>query len=448
MTTITGTDKKSLEILESLEAGTKVKDIPGMFGVSIDQAKRLSRYRNMLKQAKDHLAEPAIAKIKIIGLKTLYLAPLFKHEDWEGLTEVLSAVNENTKRDDLPLLIEALKEKRKRMEEFQADIDRKLAYLEQREKDLKQLEDETNQLMKKIKEETKFLSKYPQTVQDFLIKHLGIYGDKLVLARRLDSRWQKALKNKGVLSYDNQQFIWLVNDLDKLVEEYESRTKRKYPTEWKYEREEKRSKDYLPSTPEYKLPTGLTADLLSSMKEINEKMKRIEIERKGIQEEIQQLKKTSPQSFIEQVKATNALSVYDLKRHGEMQDKALKWLYSKGYVVASEVTLPNGKRCDVIGYNNSGHLVIIEIKVSLQDFIRDEKWETYLEYCDEFYFFLSKEVQYAYYEKHFKNVGLLEESKNTLRIKEKHSLLHTAKEREEVKFSISRTVSKKFVYGY
>ena len=42
MNLLTGTDPLSLEILDSLSGGMKVKDIPNSFGVSLDQAKRLS----------------------------------------------------------------------------------------------------------------------------------------------------------------------------------------------------------------------------------------------------------------------------------------------------------------------------------------------------------------------------------------------------------------------
>jgi len=137
------------------------------------------------------------------------------------------------------------------------------------------------------------------------------------------------------------------------------------------------------------LPTGLAEDLLSSIEAISEKKKEIEAERKDIQKQMKQLRKTSPKSFMESVEAMNTLSVQDLKRHGELQDKALKWLFNKGYVVASEVTLPNGKRADVVGYNESGRVMVIEVKVSKADFLQDEKWESYLDYCDEFYFLLS-----------------------------------------------------------
>lgn len=46
-------------------------------------------------------------------MKSLPLSPLFKTEDWEGLTEILQVVDEKTKRSDLPLLMRALKKSEK-----------------------------------------------------------------------------------------------------------------------------------------------------------------------------------------------------------------------------------------------------------------------------------------------------------------------------------------------
>ena len=110
---------------------------------------------------------------------------------------------------------------------------------------------------------------------------------------------------------------------------------------------------------------------------------------------------------MESVESMNTLSVQDLKCHGELQDKALKWLYNKGYVVASAVALPNGKRADVVGYNEDGHLIIIEVKGSKADFQQDEKWESYLDYCDEFYFLLNQEARPVYFQMGNKEIGLL-----------------------------------------
>lgn len=449
---ITGIDELSLSILDSLDKGTKVKDIPTLFHVSLDQAKRLSRYLKMLGQASKHLEQNEIDKIRMIGLKILYLSPLFRQEDWEGLTEILSFINENTKRDEFPVLIEALQEKRKRISDFQQSINIKLQVLEQRELNLQQVEENMKTIQKQIEKETKFLKKYPKNVRIFLIKHLGLYQDKLVLARRLDSKWQKNLKEKKILAYDNLEYVWLVKDLDGLVADYQKRIIRKtpYPTEWDYDREEKRSQGqyHVPSEPDYRLPNGLAADLRSSIEENEQKMKDIEDERKSIQKEMKELRKTSPQSFIEAVEATNTLSAHELKLHGEMQDKALKWLYNKGYVAASEVTLPNGRRADAIGYNEDGHIVIIEVKVSIADFRQDEKWQTYLDYCDEFYFLPNEKARPVYYQKQYIGAGLLMANKTKISIVEAHTLEHEAKNREKIHFSIANVLSKKYVYGY
>ena len=281
---ITGTDEVSLNILDSLKNGVKLKDVPSMFPVSLDQAKRLSRYYHMLEKAKMHLQQNEVDKIQKIGIKILYLSPLFKEEDWEGLTEILSSINENTKRNEFPLLIQALQEKRKRISDFQQDIEKKLNHLKQREQELQQLEDDMKATQKRIKDEIKFLNKYPEDIQLFLIKHLGIYKDQLVLARRLDSRWQKSLKKKSILEYNDWEYVWTIKDLDGMVEDYLKRTNRKIPfaTEWDYDKEEERNKNgdyHTPSRPEYRLPDGLAVDLRSSIEDVEEKMKQINSER-------------------------------------------------------------------------------------------------------------------------------------------------------------------------
>ena len=202
------------------------------------------------------------------------------------------------------MLTEALNEKRKRVADFERDVNRKLDYLKRRENELLKLEEETNYLREKAREQTQFLNKYPQQVQDFLIKHLGLYDDKLVLARRLNYNWQKALKKKEILSYNEWKYIWYVNDLDSLVVEYEKRINRKkpYPTEWEHGAANEFS-SY--QSAEYKLPTGLATDLLSSIREIDQKKKELEAEREDIQKQIKDLRKTSPKSFLESVEASN-----------------------------------------------------------------------------------------------------------------------------------------------
>ena len=151
---ITGTDEVSLKILDSFKRGVKLKEIPSMFPISVDQAKRLSRYYKILERSKEHLNPLAFKKVQMIGLKVLYLASLFKEEDWEGLTDILSSISENTKRDDLPLLIKALQEKRERVAAFKQEVEMKLAFLQHREQELLLLEETRYTSLEKLKNAT------------------------------------------------------------------------------------------------------------------------------------------------------------------------------------------------------------------------------------------------------------------------------------------------------
>jgi hypothetical protein len=51
-----------------------------------------------------------------------------------------------------------------------------------------------------------------------------------------------------------------------------------------------------------------------------------------------------------------------------------------------EVTLPNGRRADLLALAPDGELSLVEIKSSREDFLADRKWAEYLEFADRFYF--------------------------------------------------------------
>lgn len=51
-----------------------------------------------------------------------------------------------------------------------------------------------------------------------------------------------------------------------------------------------------------------------------------------------------------------------------------------------EVTLPNGRRADVMGLSEKGIIWIVEIKSGPADFRADAKWPDYREFCDYFFF--------------------------------------------------------------
>ena len=57
-----------------------------------------------------------------------------------------------------------------------------------------------------------------------------------------------------------------------------------------------------------------------------------------------------------------------------------------GYAPLLEVTLPNGRRADLMALGPRGQIVIVEVKSSLEDYRTDLKWGEYAPYCDAFYF--------------------------------------------------------------
>ena len=51
-----------------------------------------------------------------------------------------------------------------------------------------------------------------------------------------------------------------------------------------------------------------------------------------------------------------------------------------------EVPLPNGRRADILALRPDGSFACIEIKSGPRDFLADQKWPDYREFCDSLYF--------------------------------------------------------------
>ncbi|XKK19915.1 MmcB family DNA repair protein [Bacillus sp. CB102A.1] len=459
---ITGRDELSLEIIRKLnDKKIRVKDIPQKYDVSLDQAKRLSRYLKMILSANKYLSELANRKIQLLGLKVLAINDLFKNEDWEGLEEILSLVTENTTRDHLKQMILALEEKRNRLQEVQKEINFKIKYLDERKKEIKGNLEKLESVQGEIAALTVGFQKYDKETRGFLLEHVGVYRhiceehiqktNNLILIKRLDSLFQKKLKAMGIITYNELKYVHEINDLDKFVSAYLERKKNNGGIVWEYEKEEKReiNKGYFSSlTPYYKNGIRLIdKTLLETIEQTKAELKRAENQMQDIEKEIQELRKTNVNSFFEAVKISNMLSVKEIQKHGELQDKVGKWLYSKGYVVAFEVILFNGKRVDVAAFNDMNEIVFVEVKASEQDFQSDKKWKEYLPFCDKFYFFgdwLS--LPDCIGDK--ADAGFLRKQKNTLEIHCETVMEHSVINREAIIFSIARAISKKSVYGY
>src|SRR5690606_15722711 len=70
---------------------------------------------------------------------------------------------------------------------------------------------------------------------------------------------------------------------------------------------------------------------------------------------------------------------------------AARLLVSLGYAPLAEVTLPNGRRADLMAVGRKGQIFIVEVKSSLEDFRTDGKWREYGPYCDAFAFAVAPE---------------------------------------------------------
>ena len=57
-----------------------------------------------------------------------------------------------------------------------------------------------------------------------------------------------------------------------------------------------------------------------------------------------------------------------------------------GYAPLLEVTLPNGRRADIMALGPRGEIAIAEVKSSVEDYRTDRKWGEYAPFCDAFYF--------------------------------------------------------------
>lgn len=70
---------------------------------------------------------------------------------------------------------------------------------------------------------------------------------------------------------------------------------------------------------------------------------------------------------------------------------AARLLAALDYASLAEVTLPNGRRADLMALGRKGEIFIIEVKSSVEDFRTDQKWGEYAPYCDAFAFAVSPE---------------------------------------------------------
>lgn len=451
---ITGRDETSKRILADLKGGLRVSAIPDHYPVSLDQAKRLSRYRNILESAKGNLREELFDRLQVIGLKCLPLSPLFRKYDWGGIAEILSVVTDETTREELQLLISGLEEKRKRIDDFKENADLILERLENADKTLRTKENELLQLQKDFDDQINIFKGFPEPYRSFLGEYLGLYKGKLVLARRLNVNWQRDLRKQGIIVYDEELHVHFLKDLYAFTDALKSRHERGHEYRWNPESDMERVRKRtpwadIPEDGKYKLPSAFNEQLSDAIKKVIQELTEIKAKRGTIETELKNMKKKTVHSYMEMAEVSNFLSTIDLKRHKELQDKALKWLFQRGFIAVAEFTLPNGKRADIFAYNES-QIVIFEVKVSQGDLITDKKWMDYLPYCHEFYFLTPTDLVDVVTEKieDVKCGQYVEAGESLKLIKTDDRPVNKIDQEDELKFAAGQLLSRKFIYGY
>jgi hypothetical protein len=67
-------------------------------------------------------------------------------------------------------------------------------------------------------------------------------------------------------------------------------------------------------------------------------------------------------------------------------------LRSLGFAYVSELSLPSGRRADLVGLNERGDVWIVEIKSSVEDLRADQKWQDYRAHCDRLFFAFTQDL--------------------------------------------------------
>ncbi|WP_170289777.1 MmcB family DNA repair protein [Cytobacillus depressus] len=452
--TITGSDVLSKRILADLNSGLRVSEVPNLYPVSLDQAKRLSRFKRMLHLANEHLEEEHCNRFMLMGLKSLPLAQFFKKADWAGIIEILSVVTEETTRDELQILINGLAEKRKRIAEFKENADLILLDLENTDQLLREKEMEFLQLKKAMEEKINLFKKYTEPVYSFLIEYLGLYEGKLVLAKRVNANWQRDLKKKRIIVYDEEAYVYFLIDFNAFVDELKSSHQRGLEYRWNPDKDIQRMKQLTPwvDVPEdgkYKLPSALNEPMNEAIKRVKNELKEIREKRLTIEKELRAMKKKTVHSYREMAEVSDFLSTINLKRHKDLQDKALKWLHQRGFIAVAEFTLPNGKKADIFAYNES-QIVIFDVKASKGDLVTDKQWTDYLPYCHDFYLLTPPDLEAVASETiNDKDCGQFVDTDGGLKmIKPDNRQVDTVDQQKELVFAAGQLLSRKFIYGY
>ena len=74
------------------------------------------------------------------------------------------------------------------------------------------------------------------------------------------------------------------------------------------------------------------------------------------------------------------------ERTAQLRRQAARLCRQLGWAPLHEVSLPNGRRADILALRPDGGFVCVEVKSGAADFLADAKWLEYREFSDALYF--------------------------------------------------------------
>jgi hypothetical protein len=74
---------------------------------------------------------------------------------------------------------------------------------------------------------------------------------------------------------------------------------------------------------------------------------------------------------------------------------AARRLIDADHAVLAELPLGNGRRADLVTIDRAATITIVEVKSGRADFMTDRKWQSYLAFCDRFYFAVDRDFPQA-----------------------------------------------------
>ena len=148
-------------------------------------------------------------RLNELGLKILVLSDMFKINDWEGISEVLNAVNTDIKRDALAKYPALINEKRNRIAKNQEETEFQIKSIEFKQSLIETKISETEQNYADMKASLALLNDYPKHIIEFLTEHIGLASGKPCLNKRVHQGWHKKLQKDGLIVYDKSVYIYI-----------------------------------------------------------------------------------------------------------------------------------------------------------------------------------------------------------------------------------------------